>query len=182
MIPLYRPDSKPAVLALSPSGKVPALRHGDLVVWDSAAICEHLAETLPQERLWPEAPAARAVARAFSAEMHSGFAALRRHLPMDLRAPVRRRALPPEVAADVDRVTAIWQDCRRRFGGGDFLFGRFSIADAMYAPVATRFRTYGVAVAAEAQAYCDRLLALPAMQQWCAAARGEPWAVPEFDI
>jgi glutathione S-transferase len=184
VVPLYRPESKQAILAFSPSGKVPVLRRGDLVVWDSLAICEYLAEAFPNARLWPADPVARAVARSASAEMHSGFAALRAGLPMNMRAHLPGRALAPEAAAEIERIAALWRDCRSRFAkdGGDFLFGGFTVADAMYAPVASRFRTYEPALPADARAYCEALLALPAMEEWTAAARAEPWVVPEFEL
>ena len=183
VVPLYRPESKAAILAFSPSGKVPALKRGALLVWDSLAICEYLAEAFPAARLWPSDPAARAAARAASAEMHSGFQALRAQLPMNVRAHLPGRPLSPEAAADIARIAALWRDCRDRFGagGGDFLFGTFTIADAMYAPVASRFRTYAVALPPDAQAYRDALLGLPAMQEWTAAARAEPWRVEAFE-
>ncbi len=175
VIPLDRPETKAAIAGHSPSGKVPALKHGGVVVWDSLAICEYLAETFPAALLWPKEPAARAVARAVSAEMHAGFAALRRTLPMDIR---RRTSPPPlsgEVAADIDRVGRIWRDCRGRFGAdGDMLFGRFTIADAMFAPVTTRFVTYGVALDEVSAAYVEAATNRPAMREWAAAAAAEP--------
>ena len=184
VIPLYRPESTETLLKYSPSGRVPVLRHGAVTVWDSLAICEYLAESFPDWALWPKDPAVRAVARSVSAEMHSGFAALRQHLPMNVRTTIPGRALTPEVAADVARVTAIWRDCRSRFGAGngDFLFGHFTIADAMFAPVASRFRTYGIALEREAEAYCALLMALPAMQEWIAAAKNEPMVVEKFEL
>lgn len=183
VIPLYEATSKATILRHSPSGRLPALRHADLVVWDSLAICEHLAEAFPGAGLWPADAAARAVARAVSAEMHSGFEALRRHLPMNVRSSFTGRGVTAEVQADINRITAIWRDARKRFGaGGDFLFGRFTIADAMYAPVATRFRTYGIALDREADAYCTAIMALPAMQEWVAAACNEPMVVDAFEF
>jgi glutathione S-transferase len=183
LIPLYEPSSRAAVLRHSPSGKVPALRHGAVTVWDSLAIGEYLAECLPAARLWPEDAGARAVARAMSAEMHAGFAELRRALPMNLRAFVPGRPITSEVQADIDRITASWGACRRRFGaGGRFLFGGFTIADAMYAPVVTRFRTYAIPLADEAQAYADTLWAHPPLRAWVEAARAEPMVVPRFEF
>src|ERR1700693_213669 len=165
VIPLYQPTSKATVLKYSPSGRVPALQHGSLTVWESLAICEYLADAFPAFELWPKDPAARAVARAVSAEMHSGFQADRQHLPMNVRSSFPGREVAPDVQADINRVMAIWRDCRARFGEGrgDFLFGNFTIADAMYAPVATRFRTYKVELERDADAYCDTIMALPAM-------------------
>jgi glutathione S-transferase len=183
LIPLYGPASRAAIFAHSPSGKVPALRHGAVSVWESLAVCEYLAETFPEARLWPTDPAVRAAARAVATEMHGGFTALRRHLPMNLRRPPAPRDLPAEVQADIDRVTAIWRDSRSRFGvGGEFLFGRFSIADAMYAPVITRFRSYCVPLDAVNNAYADAILALPAMREWTAAAHAEPMTIEAFEV
>jgi glutathione S-transferase len=168
-IDLRQPDTSAEILRHSPSGKVPVLKNGDLLVWDSLAICEYVAELACARPMWPEHRAARAVARAVSAEMHSGFTALRRDLPMDvaLRQPDFRPG--DEAAADIARIREIWRDCRKRYGsGGPFLFGPFSLADAMYAPVVFRFQSYGVALDEECSAYQRAMLALPAMQQWAA--------------
>jgi glutathione S-transferase len=184
VIPLYEPSSKATIMKYSPSGTVPALRHGGLVVWDSLAICEYLAESFPTFHLWPKDSDARAVARSACAELHSGFQALRSHLPMNVRASVPNRVLTPEAQADVNRVMAIWRDCRKRFGEGKggFLFGPFSIADATYAPVVTRFRTYKVELEREAEAYCEAITSLPAMQEWIAAARNEPMIIDRYEF
>ncbi len=180
VIPLDHPDTARLISQHSPTGRVPVLRHGALVLWDSLAICEYLAELFPEARLWPESREARAVARAVTAEMHSGFAALRTHMFVDIlgRRPGEGRG--PGVAEDIARVTALWSECRARFGaGGPFLFGAFSIADAFYAPVVTRFVTYGVELDAGCAAYRDAVLALPAMKAWTEAARHEP-PVPRY--
>lgn len=178
LIALRRPETKAEILRHSPAGKLPVLRHGDLTVWESLAICDYIAETWPAAKLLPDDPATRAVARSVMSEMHAGFAALRRDLPMDINklSPLAQRGVTPgeEAQADIARVQQIWRDCRSRFGkDGDFLFGRFSLADAMYAPVATRFRTYGVAMDPVSAAYVDAIYALPAMREWCAAAAKE---------
>jgi glutathione S-transferase len=173
VIPLYEPESKPEILRHSPSGHVPVLKEGDTAIWESLAICERAAELAPLAQLWPAEASARAVARAVSTEMHGGFAALRGCCPMNLRVRATR-ALTPEAKVDVDRIVSIWGSCRERFGsGGDFLFGRFGIADAMYAPVATRFRTWGVALPAPAQRYVDAVLAYPHFRAWEEAALQE---------
>jgi len=184
VIPLYQPTSRETILKYSPSGRVPALRHGDITVWESLAICEYLAESFPTFDLWPKDAAPRAVARAVSAEMHAGFRALREHLPMNIRSSFPGRAITPEVQADINRVMAIWRDCRARFGDGrgPFLFGRFTIADAMYAPIVTRFRTYRIELERDAEAYCDAIMGLPAMQEWIAAASNEPMIVEQFEF
>ena len=173
---LRQADTKAQILAHSPSGKVPALIDGDLTVWDSLANCEYLAEkaSLNHVDLWPADPKARAEARSVSAEMHSGFAALRQHMSMEVAASRPGEGQTPEVLADIARIAALWTSCRERFAAaGPFLFGDFSVADAMYAPVAFRFHTYGVELPPLAAAYRDTLLALPAMQEWAAGARAE---------
>ncbi len=171
---LRRPETKAEILKHSPSGKIPCLIDGTLSVWDSLAILEHLNELKPEARLWPKDRAARAIARAVSAEMHSGFAALRQHLPMDLKREPAPGTWPADAAADIERVQAIWAECRTRFGvGGPFLFGHFTAADAIYAPVVTRFHRYGVRLDPVLAAYRDAVLALPAMQEWTAAAQKE---------
>jgi glutathione S-transferase len=183
LIPLSEAATRSTILRYSPSGRVPALKHNGLTVWDSLAICEYLAEAFPKVHLWPKDKAARAVARAVSAEMHSGFAALRNHLPMNMRSSFPNRGVTPDVQADINRVTAIWRDCRKRFGeGGPFLFGGFSNADAMYAPVVSRFRTYKVELEAEAQAYTDAIWALPALQEWLTAAKNEPMIIESAEF
>ncbi len=183
LIPLYVPGSRDEILRHSPSGKVPTLCHGAITVWELLAIGEYLAERLPDARLWPEDAAARAVARAVSAEMHAGFANLRRHLPMNMRASIPGRALTPEAEADLDRIAALWRDCRRRFGAdGRYLFGSFTIADAMFAPVVSRLRTYRIDLEEEAQSYADALWAYPPLQEWAAAARTEPMTIEAFEF
>lgn len=174
LIRFGRPDTTERIRAVSPSGKVPLLRHGGLTVWDSIAICEYAAELAPGAGLWPADRAARAVARAVSAEMHSGFAEVRRNLPMDLKNDRGGTPRTAQCDAEAARIQALWADCRERFGaGGPFLFGSFTIADCMYAPVVTRFRTYGVPLTPAAAAYSEAVLAHPPVQEWYAAARLE---------
>jgi glutathione S-transferase len=176
---LRQKETKQAILRHSPAGKVPALKSGGEVVWDSLAILEFLAERHPDKYLWPEDPAARAAARSISAEMHAGFATLRNDMPMDLLARLPSPPIGEALASDIRRVVAIWKDARARFGsGGPYLFGAFTNADAMYAPVATRFRTYGVDLAAfgddgTASAYAGAILAMPAMAAWTEGAEAE---------
>jgi glutathione S-transferase len=178
-IRLRQPDSKAGILRQSPSGKVPALKTEWGVVWDSLAILEFLAERHPECALWPQGTEARAAARSVSAEMHAGFAALRAEMPMDLLGRLPSPPIQGALQANIGRVVAIWKETRARFGkSGVFLFGLFSIADAMYAPVATRFRTYGVDLAeygddGTAAAYAATLLALPAMAEWTEGAKAE---------
>ncbi|WP_431857023.1 glutathione S-transferase family protein [Azospirillum sp.] len=178
LVPLRQPDSRERILAHAPSGKVPMLRHGERTIWDSLAICEYLAETFPDARLWPDDAYARAVARSVSAEMHSGFVSLRTTMPMDLKRSAPGDGRSEETLADIARIAAIWRDARDRFGAaGPYLFGRFSVADCLYAPVVTRFETYGVELDAVGRAYADAILALPALREWAEAARAEPWVL-----
>ncbi|HEX9673202.1 MAG TPA: glutathione S-transferase family protein [Burkholderiales bacterium] len=179
-IALYQPDSRRRVLEHSPSGKVPVLKDGATTVWDSLAILEYLAEVFPDRGLWPQNAAARASARSMSAEMHSGFTALRARMPMNLRNSYPGRGLTPEVEADIARIVRLWTECRAT-ASGPFLFGHFCIADAMFAPVATRFVTYGVKLPPACQRYVETLIALPALQLWYADARAEREALEEYD-
>jgi glutathione S-transferase len=159
------------------------LQDGPLKVWDSLAICEYLAESFPDRGLWPEERTARAVARSVSAEMHAGFAGLRTGMSMNIRRRYPDRGRTPESMQDIKRVLAIWHDCRTRFGtGGNFLFGRFSIADAMYAPVVLRLQTYAFALDGAARDYAAAILALPAMREWVADAEAEIESIPKFDM
>ncbi|RIL07668.1 MAG: glutathione S-transferase [Proteobacteria bacterium] len=176
VIPLYGPDSKQAILRHSPAGKVPILRDGDRTVFESLAICEYAAELAPDAGLWPADAGARAHARSISCEMHAGFAALRSAMPMNLRVVGRRLATPPppEVDHEIARIVAIFEECRERFGAaGPFLFGGFTIADAMFAPVLTRLRSYSVALPPRSQAYSDAVFALAPMEAWIRDARAE---------
>jgi glutathione S-transferase len=180
---LDTPETHAQILQFSPSGRVPALRHGEVTVWESLAINEYVAELAPDSRLWSEDRTARAVARSVSAEMHAGFRNLREHMPMDCRARLPGQGQKPGVQEDIDRIVALWRDCRQRFGsGGDFLFGHFTIADAMFAPVVSRFVTYGVALNAAAAEYADAVWALPAMQEWLAAAVAEPEVIEDHKL
>jgi glutathione S-transferase len=183
VIPLYESGSRERVLAYSPAGKVPVLVDDGLTVWESLAILEYLAEKFPAAGLWPAATDARAHARAIAAEMHAGFVPLRRHCPMNVWRRVKARELPNDVVADVRRIDAIWTDCRTRFGaGGPFLFGAFTAADAMYAPIVSRLHTYAVEVGAASRAYMQAVMALAAWQEWTAAALVEPWVMPGNEV
>ncbi len=172
-IPLDQADTKAHIARYSPAGRVPVLVDGNVTVWDSLAICEYLSETVLGGRGWPAGVRDRAVARSIAAEIHSGFQALRSELPMNCRA--RRRVEPSAAArADIARVLAIWESCRSSHAaGGPWLFGGFSVADAMYAPVAFRFQTYSVAMTGAASRYAQALLAHPALVEWAAAAAAE---------
>ncbi len=173
LIALDRPTTHGEILKYSPSGRVPCLIDDDTVVWDSLAICEYLAEKAPA--LLPADKKARAEVRSVSAEMHSGFAALRQELPMDIRADKPGTVPSPAAAADIARIVAIWENCRLRYGQtGPFLFGVFSMADAMYAPVVWRFRTYHTDLPPASREWMTIMLALPAMQEWQRGALAGP--------
>ena len=173
-IPLYGPDSKRELLRYSPAGKVPCLVDGELRVWDSLAILEYLAERHPG--LWPAEATLRARARSVSAEMHSGFPNLRQHMSMNVRKRHPGKGRTPEVLAEIARVIGIWGEAR-----GPFLFGPFCAADAMYAPVVLRFRTYEVELPPVCRAYADAVLALPALQEWMRDAGRETESLPQFE-
>lgn len=183
VISLDAEDFKARVGAISGTGKVPVLSDGDVHVWESLSILEYLAERVPQARLWPSDIKARAHARVIATEMHAGFVPLRRQCPMNMWRPVKRRELTPEVVNDVRRIEALWTDCRTRFGsGGPFLFGAFSAADAMYAPVVSRFETYAIDVGAVATAYMRAIVSLPAWNEWRRAALEESWVLPSNEV
>jgi glutathione S-transferase len=171
---LDTPEFYERIHRYSPSGRVPVLNHDELVVWDSLAICEYVNETFLDGAGWPRDRAARARARSVSAEMHSGFGDMRRFMPVNCRKRVLHFTPPPEALRDVERVTELWRECRGRSAGqGPFLFGEFSIADAMFAPVVSRFVTYGVKVGPVERDWMDAMLALPALQEWLKAAEAE---------
>ncbi|TWI58485.1 glutathione S-transferase [Pseudomonas duriflava] len=166
-IPLYTPDSRARLKLHSPTGKVPVLKTEHGVIWDSLAIAEYMAEQFPEAHLWPTDTRARAFARALCAEMHSGFMGLRNHLPMDMKRRQGLAALPPEAENDIRRICALWAECRERFGAeGPYLFGRPSIADAFYAPVASRLRSYAVSLPPEAEAYVETIYQWPMFRRW----------------
>jgi glutathione S-transferase len=174
LIPLDRPDTRARILAHSPTGKVPLLQTEEGPVWDSLAIGEYLAENFPEAHLWPRGEYARAVARSVCAEMHSGFAALRTHLPMDLKRDQALAEMPADAEADIRRICALWAECRGNYGeGGPFLFGHASLADAFFAPVAARLRSYRVALPEVAAAYVATVYQWPAFQRWYQAAQVE---------
>lgn len=174
-------DTRKNLAEVSPSGRVPVLHIDDTAVWDSLAIAETVAERWPDKQLWPSDPDLRAHARSVSAEMHSGFSVLRGKMPMNCRAMGRKVALPDDLTKDIDRVIEIWTDCHQRYGG-DWLFGSFSVADAMFAPVVLRFRTYGVNLPDSACAYPRRVLESRAMQQWLADAETEVEVIDHDEV
>lgn len=178
LIPLAEPDTKERILALSPGGTVPILIDEGATVWESSAIMDYAHERWPEAGVWPEDRVARAMARSVSGEMHAGFRGLRSACPMNLGKVYAARDRGPDVQRDVDRITAIWRDARKRFGaGGPFLFGAFSAADAMFAPVVTRFISYSVPVDADIRQYMDAVIGTAAFQEWKDAALKETWVV-----
>jgi glutathione S-transferase len=182
-IPLYTDEAdKRRILDFSHSGKVPALIDGAVTIWDSLSIIEYVAERFPEARLWPEDRASRAHARSISAEMHSGFMALRSECGMNLHRPIRAIALSADARANVARIQEIWIECRERYGKlGPFLFGGFGAADAMFAPVVHRLRTYAIAVEPAAQAYMETMMALPAFQEWTRAGLAETLVIERLE-
>ena len=182
VIPMYRPDTKAAMLAVSPNGRMPSLHEGAIVVPESLAIVEFVAESFPDLAIWPRDRAARALARAISSEMHAGFMRLRQACPTNFRRAPKAIPIDADVRADVDRIEAIWADARARFGeGGPFLFGAFSAADVMYAPVVNRFHAYAIPVSPASRAYMDAVMALPSWRAWIAGAEAEPWHYAGYD-
>lgn len=182
LIELYEPGTHAAILAHSPSGKVPCLLTDDgLAVWDTLAIAETLAERYPQHAMWPRDAAARARARSISAEMHAGFGEMRNQMPINIRASLPGRGATPGALADIARIDALWSECLAA-SGGPFLFGEFGIADAMYAPVVMRFNTYRPNLSAQALAYAARVTALPAVAAWIDAARRETHRIPRAEL
>ena len=181
VIPLRTPESKAQVLAHSPSGKVPALVDGDFTIWESLAIIEFLAELLPDHGIWPRERSARAHARAISNEMHAGFQALRQACPMNLGARFTTPKITDAMQLNIDRIEAVWAEARAKFGaGGPYLYGAFSAADAMYAPVVTRLDTYQIPVKSETRAYMDAVLFHPDVISWRDSALKEPWTIADY--
>ncbi|MBB5018865.1 glutathione S-transferase [Chitinivorax tropicus] len=183
LIPLYEIDWRKHILKYSPTGKVPCLIDGKAVVWESIAICEYVAELFPGCYLLPKDPVVRAEVRSVSAEMHAGFFNMRKTMPMNVRKRFPGHGRTPETNADIRRITEVWNSCRERFGDrGPFLFGEFTMADAMFAPVCTRFLTYGVELPEPARAYMQYMLNTPAMKEWYAAALTEPQIIAHSEV
>lgn len=186
VVPLDLPDTQASIRKYSPSGRVPVLLHRGLAVWESLAIAEYLNDIRPEAGLWPASASARAHARSISTEMHAGFMELREKMPMNIRASMPGKGMTTAVRAEIERITSMWRDCRKRFAGAaprddGFLFGGFCAADAMYAPVVTRLRTYGVAMDTDTDAYCKAVLAWPPMKEWVDAAGNEPWLIEKYE-
>lgn len=174
-------DTASRIAAFSAAGRVPVLIDSDITVWDSLAICEYLAEQFPASAMWPQHTVARAMARSICAEMHSGFAGLRSQMGMNIRASLPGQGRTSESQADIGRVCEIWENCLSDFGHHQFLFGDFSIADAFYAPVVMRFRTYAVSLAPALQAYADRVAAHPAVARWITESLAETEVIPKYE-
>ena len=182
VIPMDRADTRANMLKYAPTGKCPSLHDGKIAVWESLAIVEYVAEAYPQKAIWPRGKAARAHARSLANEMHGGFGALRQACPTNFRRPVRAIALTTEVQADVARIESAWAHARETFGnGGPYLFGRFSAADAMFAPVVNRLHVYDVAVSKTSRDYMDAIMALPAWKAWISDAEAEPWRMEKYE-
>jgi len=182
VVPIDDPSVRAELLLLSPSCLVPCLTHNGIKIWDTLAIAEYLAELKPQSQLLPKEIRARSHCRSISGEMHSGFYNLRSALPMNLRGHFPGFRIWGRAQADIDRITAIWRECLQ-LHGGPYLFGkRRTMADAMYAPVTTRFLTYDVKLDSDCAAYCQAVMAMPAMREWIAAAKTEPDEVEELDV
>lgn len=178
---LGQPETCNKIAVYSSAGRVPVLVTRETTIWDSLAICEYLAEQFQEKNLWPQDMVARALARSICAEMHSGFTGLRNAMPMNIRAQLPGRGRSPEAQGDIGRICEIWETCLSNFGHHHYLFGDFSIADAYYAPVATRMKTYGVFLAPALQAYVDRLLAHPAVAQWVREAEAETEVIERYE-
>jgi glutathione S-transferase len=183
VIPMNQPETRASMLKYAPTGLVPTLVDGDVTIFETLAILEYLNDKYPSARLWPGDIGARAHARAVACEMHAGFGALRRDCPFNIRRKVKKHELSPEAQKNAVRIDALWSDCRARFGaGGPFLFGHFTAADAMFAPVVNRLHVYDVSRSSVAQAYMDTIMALPAWRQWAADALLEPWVIESSEV
>lgn len=183
LIPLYEGKYKQKILKYSPNGKVPALIHGSVVIWESLAICQYIADLFPKKRMWPQHMRDRALAYSIAQEMHAGFTQLRTHMPCNIRSRYPGCGMTPEVKKDIDRILEIWSACRKRFKNqGPFLFGYFTVADAMYLPIVTRLRTYGVALKGLSRDYAETMLGLPAFKEWEEAGTRESWIVERSEI
>jgi glutathione S-transferase len=182
VIPMRQPETREAMLRYAPTGKCPSLHDGKISVWESLAIAEYVAELCPEKAIWPRGKAARAHARSLANEMHAGFQALRQACPTNFRRPPKAIALSDAVKADVARIEAAWAHAREAFGkAGPFLYGRFSAADAMFAPVVNRFHAYAIPVQPATRSYMDAVIALPAWKAWIADGEREPWRIEDYE-
>jgi glutathione S-transferase len=188
VIPMYRDDTKAAMLKFAPTGMVPAINHGDVVVWESLSLMEYIAEAFPDKNIWPRDAVARAHARSAASEMHAGFRALRMACPVNLSRIFKPKDYAADVHADIARIEAMWADCRNRFGSkakgdatGPFLYGAYCAADAMYTPVVTRLEHYQIPVKPETRAYMDAILNHHAFKAWNEEALREPWYLAHYE-
>lgn len=181
-IPLHTETSKQEILQVSPSGKIPVYIHHGLTIWDTLAICEYIADLYPEKQCWPEDIKDRAIARSISNEMHSGFQIIRKTLYMTCRNRMVYTNITPKLEIELNRVRQIWQDCRNRQTNGPYLFGHFTIADAMYAPMVLRFDRYGIEVEDIERQYMDSILALDSMQQWIQQGAAETEYLPSHEV
>ena len=182
-INIYKPEGKQEILSYSETGKVPILINDEITIWDSLAIAEFLAEKHPGKALWPLASESRAIARAVTAEMHSSFTAVRNLLPMNCRRFKKLNAITPDLQTDIDRICSIWRDSREHYGKqGDFLFGKFSIVDAFFAPVIIRFHGYDIPVGTVEREYMDTMLALPELKEWIKEGKEEDTVVASYEV
>ncbi len=183
VLPLYQQGTAEKKAVLSPAGLVPVLHDDGLAIWDTLAIAEYLHEEHPEARLWPADKEKRAVARAVTSQMHSGFLALRAHMPMNIRRSSPTAVRGEGVLEDIEKMTSLWSLTRSQYGeGGDFLFGEWCIADAFYTPPVFRFQTYGIALEGSAGAYAESVLAMPEVKEWAAAGIAEPWSIEQYDL
>jgi len=183
VVPLFEEGHAEIMKAKTPAGKVPVLLHGEAVIWESLAIAEYVNELRPDAKLWPENPTARAYARSISSEMATGFPAVRSEFPMNVRRMIPGIQPSADAQAEIERIQAIWNECRTNYGlGGPFLFGEFSIADIMYAPVALRFETYGIRGDVVAETYKTVITGLKWIKSWKEAARAETWVIEEEEL
>jgi glutathione S-transferase len=183
VIAMDRPETRGAMLKYAPTGKCPSLHDGKIAVWESLAIMEYVAEQYPEKAIWPKGKAARAHARSLASEMHAGFQALRQECPTNFRRAPKAITLSADAKADVARIEAAWAGAREAFGkSGPFLFGRFSAADAMFAPVVNRFHAYAIPVSPATRSYMDAVMALPAWKAWIADGEAEPWRIEKYEM
>ncbi len=183
LIPLYEGKYKEQILKYSPNGKVPALVHDSVVIWESLAICQYLAELFPKKKMWPQDLKDRALAYSISQEMHAGFFYLRTNMLCNVRGRYPGKGMTPDSKKDIDRILEIWTTCRNKFKNqGSYLFGHFTVADAMFMPIVTRFRTYGVVLKGIALNYAETMLGLKAFKEWEDAAIKEPWVIKKSEI
>ncbi|MCY4590421.1 MAG: glutathione S-transferase family protein [Alphaproteobacteria bacterium] len=185
LVPLDQPNTRQEILKHWRNGRVPILKQGDNVVWESLSICEYAAELFPEVGLWPQDIRARAIARSLCCEVHAEFNSIKTHMPMNIRSRFPNEGRKPGVQDDINRITAVWRRARERYGrdgGGPFLFGPFTNADAMFAPMVSRMRTYAVELGDIETAYSEAVWSYPPVQEWVRAAHAEPWVIENAEF